>query len=82
LVDFVAAVTLNASVGDPDGDIAAIEWYSSDEGYLGAGATLDVALSTMGTDVAQPLITVRVIDSFGNMTEQQIQLIVRIPSDE
>lgn len=82
LRDFVAPVTLQATVSDPDGDIVKIEWFSSDQGYLGEGVELSANLSTLLSDAAQPYITVRVTDSAGNVTEQQIQLILWIPSDE
>jgi len=82
LVDFVAKVTLQANVSDPDGDVSKVEWFSSDQGYLGSGATLQAALSTMGSDAAQPYVTVRVTDAAGNVAESRIQLIVWLPSDE
>jgi hypothetical protein len=82
LVDFVAWVTLQAGASDPDGDIASIEWFSSDQGFLGSGATLQAALSTMGSDAAQPYVTVRVTDAAGNVTESRVQLVVWLPSDE
>jgi hypothetical protein len=75
-------VTLVASVSDPDGDITEIEWFSSDQGYLGSGETLTASLSTMGSDAAQPYITVRVTDATGNIAESRTQLIVWLPSDE
>ena len=83
LTDFVAATTLGASVSDPDGDIASIEWFTNGD-PLGTGQTLDVRLSAsaQGSDVAVHTITLRVTDWAGNVTEQQVQLIVWIPSDE
>lgn len=81
LGDFVAVVDLQASGTDPDGDAITYEWYSSDQGYLGTGEQLSAALSTMGSDAAQPVITLVMTDGNGNVTETQIQLIVWIPSE-
>ena len=81
LGDFVAYVPLEANGSDPDGDEVTYEWYSSDQGYLGSGSKLTVPLSTMGSDAAQPFITVVMTDGHGNRTEKRIQLIVWIPSE-
>lgn len=79
---FGAVVSLVADVSDLDGDVVAIEWFSSDEGYLGSGATLSPRIHTIDSDSSQPTLTLRVTDSEGNVVETSVQVIVWIPSDQ
>lgn len=79
---FGADVTFVAEVTDPEGDPVVVDWYSSDEGYLGSGLTITVRIHTLGSDSAQPYITARATDTTGAVGEDTIQIIVWIPSDQ
>lgn len=78
---FGAAVALSAAVSDPNGDRVNVEWYSSDEGYLGSGESITAMLHTGNFDSAQPRITARAIDQWNTAAEATVQIIVWIPSD-
>lgn len=79
---FGADVTFTAEVSDPEGDSFTVEWFSSQEGYLGTGETIAARVHTIGSDSSQPFITARAIDSTGAVGEDTIQIIVWIPSDQ
>ena len=68
-------------VSDPDGDGFTVEWFSSDEGFLGTGESLIVVLYTGQFDAAQPHITARATDQWGAVSEDVVQIVVWIPSD-
>ena len=78
---FGATVSLAAVVSDPDGDEFTVEWFSSDEGFLGTGESLIVVLHTGQFDAAQPHITARATDQWGVVSEDVVQIVVWIPSD-
>jgi hypothetical protein len=77
---FGADVTFVAEVTDPEGDSFTVDWYSSDEGYLGTGLTITVRIHVIDSDSAQPFITARATDTTGAVGEDTIQIIVWIPS--
>lgn len=78
---FVAVVGLSASVSDPDGDSYTVEWFSSDDGFLGSGQSISAALSPV-LDTGQPTITARVTDAGGAVSQASVSVIVWIRSDE
>jgi hypothetical protein len=78
---FGAAITFTALANDTDGDPVTVQWYSSLEGYLGAGATLTATIYTQGSDSTQPFITARATDQWGVEATATIQIIVWIPSE-
>jgi hypothetical protein len=78
---FGAAVSLAATVSDPDGDTVTVDWVSSDQGSLGTGESIIATVYTGEFDAAQPHITARATDQWGATTEATIQIIVVIPSD-
>lgn len=77
---FGSSVTLSATATDADGDPVTIEWYSSDQGYLGSGASISAFLNTINSDASQPIITARAIDQWGVSSDSSVQVIVWIPS--
>jgi hypothetical protein len=77
---FGSTVTLTATATDADGDPVTIEWYSSDQGYLGSGASISAFLNTINSDASQPIITARAIDQWGASSDSSVQVIVWIPS--
>ena len=78
---FGATVSLAAVVSDPDGDEFTVEWFSSDQGFLGTGESLIVVLRTGQFDAAQPHITARATDQGGVVSEDVGEIVVWIPSD-
>lgn len=78
---FGAYVALSADLSDPDGDPVTLEWFSSDQGFLGTGESLTALLLVPRGDTAQPYITARATDRWGATSETQIQIIVWVPSD-
>jgi hypothetical protein len=78
---FGAAVSLSASVSDPDGDRVTVRWFSSDEGYLGTGEQIVAILHTGQSDSAQPRITARATDRWGATTETSVQVSPWVCSD-
>ncbi len=79
--EFGAQVSLSASIAQFDNDSVTVEWFSSEEGFLGAGETIIATIHTGQSDAAQPHITVRATDQQGMVGEATIQIIVFIPSD-
>ena len=77
---FRAVVSMSATVTDPDGDQATIDWFSSLSGYLGTGEFITASLMTI-YDSSQPFITARATDEHGSVAEQRIQIVVWVPSD-
>ena len=78
---FEAIVEFEAEASDPDGDEFTVEWFSSDEGFLGTGTEISATLHTIRSDVAHPVITARATDEWGAVSEAQIQILIWIPSD-
>lgn len=78
---FGASVPLSATAMDADGDEVEISWFSSDEGFLGTGASITVRLHPRG-DASQPTITAVATDSRGATAEDSRQVIVWIVSDQ
>ena len=79
-------VAFTGLVSDPEDAISAltVQWYSNRQGYLGTGTvnpTTGVVSLTSNMRVYDSCgnyhtITLRVTDTFGNVTEDQIQIYI------
>lgn len=78
---FGALVTLSVEVSEPDGDNLTLEWFSSDQGYLGASPSFAPFLIVPEGESAQPEITARVTDQWGAVSEDSITITLLVPSD-
>jgi hypothetical protein len=82
-------VTFTGTVSDPEDAISALTvgWYSDLQGYLGAGTvntstgavSLTQNMRVYGTSCSSAhTITLRVTDTYGNITEDQIQIFINL----
>ena len=77
--ELAIAISLSADVSDPDGGPLRVEWFSSIDGALGEGASIDVIFKPQA-DTSAPLITAVVIDETGAVAVDSIEIFLLISS--